>query len=135
MKWALIEQLRCLSPVAITVFLLMLKPNFFFIQAERVVSERGSCAVREPLFSHLFNLSSLYNSTADHFVMAASSGSSKLRFVMNVCGRLVSDCNPFDRTTICLEQEGEESLSYEDGSLVLDYTSTRKDVDNYDTVL
>lgn len=94
--------------------------NFF--QAERVVSVRGSCEVREPLFNHLFNLSSLYNTSADHFVSAG-----RVRYVLNVCGPLVSQCNPFDRTTVCLEGDEEgESLSYEDGSLVLSQGSNRE---------
>ena len=102
------------------------------------MAARGSCAVREPLFNHLFNLSSLYNTTADHFINS-SGGGRGMRFVMNVCGPLVSLCNPFDRSTVCLgaeggEGEGEEGaegggrLSYEDGTLVLSQGSNRKDI-------
>jgi hypothetical protein len=95
------------------------------------VAARGSCAVREPLF----NLSSLYNTTADHFINS-SGGGRGMRFVMNVCGPLVSLCNPFDRSTVCLGAEGGEGeegaegggrLSYEDGTLVLSQGSNRKD--------
>jgi hypothetical protein len=98
------------------------------------VAARGSCAVREPLFNHLFNLSSLYNTTADHFI---NSGGRGMRFVLNVCGPLVSLCNPFDRSTVCLGAEGGEGeegaegggrLSYEDGTLVLSQGSNRKDI-------
>ena len=88
-----------------------------------MVAERGSCAVREPLYAHLFNLSALFNATSDHFVAGAAAG---LRFVLNVCGPLVSDCNPFDRSTVCLVEEEGSSLSYEDGSLSLDYGSHRE---------
>jgi hypothetical protein len=69
----------------------------------------------------MFNLSALYNTTADHFLTAGG-----YQFVMNVCGPLVSVCNRFDRTTVCLEGES-ESLTYEDGSLVLDHNTNRQD--------
>ena len=76
-----------------------------------------NCTVREPRWSNLFNLTSLYNNTDDHRITLDGTD-----YVFNVCGRLISGCT--GKNEVCFEHE--KDLSYDDGSLMMRHTSKRK---------
>ena len=76
-----------------------------------------NCTVREPRWSNLFNLTSLYNKTMDHKVNINGTD-----FIFNVCGSLLSPCTGSNE--VCFEHE--KDLSYDDGSLTMRHTSKQK---------
>lgn len=83
-----------------------------------------NCTVREPRWSYLFNLTSLYNNTKDHTISLNGS-----LFTFNVCGDLHSDCSGKDE--ICFEHE--QDLTYDEGTLVMRHKSTHSCPTNPDT--
>ena len=75
-----------------------------------------NCTVREPRWSNLFNLTSLYNKTTDHRININGTD-----FVFNVCGSVISACT--GKNEICFEHE--KDLSYDDGTLMMRHTSSK----------
>ncbi|XP_023345744.1 cation-independent mannose-6-phosphate receptor [Eurytemora carolleeae] len=80
------------------------------------------CTVREPLFSNLFNLSSLY-STTDYILRGEEEN-----YILNVCGPLISDCSG----ATCLESG--ERLTYLEGSLEMNIHSRTCPADTNSTI-